>query len=215
MSIFIAVKIIIAIVLAISLGYLGSLWLDKLYEKNTAILSFPEKSSAQHRSRPILLISTLSLLFSYNLIYLHYSLAFTAMQVIFSFFLLLYTVSDFEQQVIFDVTLMPFALGGVINILLQNLAFNQYFGASIIGGLIFLLLAIITRGGIGGGDIKLIAALGLWLGPHGLLTVATTGFMLGGVAALLLLATGRKKRTDVFAYGPYFTLTALVYSFLS
>ena len=35
---------------------------------------------------------------------------------------------------------------------------------AIASGLILLLLAILTRGGIGGGDIKLLAALGLWPG---------------------------------------------------
>lgn len=207
-------KILSAIILSTSVGYGGSLWLAKLYEKNTAILSFPEKVTAQQRLRPILLISSLALVFSYQFISLPFDWAIIIMQLAFSFFLLLYTVSDWEQQVIFDVTLIPFALLGFFNILLQNLSLNHFLGAAIIGGLIFLLLAIITRGGIGGGDIKLIAALGLWLGPHGLLTVATIGFMLGGVAALLLLVSGRKKRTDVFAYGPFFTLTALVYSLL-
>lgn len=207
-------KIISAIILATSVGYGGSLLLAKLYEKNKAILSFPEKVTAQQRLRPILLISSLVTVFSYQFISLPFDWAIIIMQLTFSFFLLLYTVSDWEQQVIFDVTLIPFALLGFFNILLQNLSLNHYLGAAIVGGLIFLLLAIITRGGIGGGDIKLIAALGLWLGPYGLLTVATIGFMLGGVAALLLLVSGRKKRTDVFAYGPFFTLTALVYSFL-
>ena len=78
------------------------------------------------------------------------------------------------------------------------------------GFAVFLVLAVATRGGIGGGDIKLIAALGLWLGTDQLLTVACTGMILGGVAALLLLATKRRKRGEMFAYGPYFTVAALV-----
>ena len=78
------------------------------------------------------------------------------------------------------------------------------------GFAVFLVLAVATRGGIGGGDIKLIAALGLWLGTDQLLTVACTGMILGGVAALLLLVTKRRKRGEMFAYGPYFTVAALV-----
>ena len=34
--------------------------------------------------------------------------------------------------------------------------------------------------------------------------------ILGGVAALLLLVTKRRKRGEMFAYGPYFTVAALV-----
>ena len=74
-----------------------------------------------------------------------------------------------------------------------------------------MLLAVLTRGGVGGGDVKLIAALGLWLGPARLTTVAFIGLALGGLAALLLLLTKRKKRRETFAYGPYFAVPAVVF----
>ena len=82
--------------------------------------------------------------------------------------------------------------------------------AAVAGGLIFLALAYLTRGGVGGGDVKLIAALGLWLGPERLTAVVCVGFFIGGLAALLLLLTGQKKRKDAFAYGPCFTLPAIL-----
>ena len=129
---------------------------------------------------------------------------------LFNYFLVLYTFTDFEQQVIFDHMLIPFAALG----LLQTIALQQplldHLTAAAAGGLIFLLLAILTRGGIGGGDIKLIAALGLWLGIDNLLSVSMAGLVLGGIAAFFLILTGKKKRTDYFAYGPYFILTAIV-----
>ena len=84
----------------------------------------------------------------------------------------------------------------------------------------FFILTLLTKGAIGGGDIKLIAALGLWLGVRPLLSVIAYGFMAGGVAALFLLVTKQKKRSDYFAYGPYFALSGigallrLIYSFI-
>ena len=86
--------------------------------------------------------------------------------------------------------------------------------AAFAGGIAFLLLAILTGGGIGGGDIKLIFVLGLWLGAHKLLAVILLGFFLGGLAALLLLLTGKKKRRDFLAYGPYFAGSAILLSIL-
>ena len=77
---------------------------------------------------------------------------------------------------------------------------------------IFLLFAILTRGGIGGGDIKLIGALGLWLGTEKLLLVIFLGCLLGGLFALLALLTGRKKRGEAIPYAPGFTLAALFIS---
>lgn len=35
------------------------------------------------------------------------------------------------------------------------------------------------------------------------------GIILGGLVALLLLLTGKKKRKSAFAYGPYFALTTV------
>lgn len=77
------------------------------------------------------------------------------------------------------------------------------------GGAVFLVLAILSRGALGGGDVKLIASLGLWLGTDALLFVTMAGIVLGGLAALLLMLLRLKKRKSAFAYGPYFALTTL------
>ena len=72
-----------------------------------------------------------------------------------------------------------------------------------------LVLALVIPGAFGGGDIKLIACLGLWLGTDALFAVSMIGIILGGLVALLLLLTGKKKRKSAFAYGPYFALTTV------
>lgn len=64
-------------------------------------------------------------------------------------------------------------------------------------------------GGIGGGDIKLIAALGLWLGPSPLKAAALGGIIIGGIWALLAVLLTKKSRRDVIPYGPSFILAAL------
>ena len=71
------------------------------------------------------------------------------------------------------------------------------------------MLTVLTKGAIGGGDIKLIAALGLWLGVRPLITVIAYGFIAGGIAALFLLVTKQKQRNSYFAYGPYFALSGI------
>lgn len=57
------------------------------------------------------------------------------------------------------------------------------------GGLVFLAgAALFAAGAIGGGDVKLMAALGLWAGPKLLLPfLAVTSFAGGAVALFVLL----------------------------
>jgi len=79
-----------------------------------------------------------------------------------------------------------------------------------IGGGLFLLLALIRRGAMGAGDVKLAAALGALLGYPGLLHGLFWGILVAGVAALVLLATRRAGRKDYMAYGPYLALGAWI-----
>jgi leader peptidase (prepilin peptidase)/N-methyltransferase len=78
-------------------------------------------------------------------------------------------------------------------------------GLVVAGGL-FLLLALVGRGAMGAGDVKLAAVLGVLLGYPLILPGLLAGALAGGVAALLLLATRRAGRKDFMAYGPYLAL---------
>ena len=79
-------------------------------------------------------------------------------------------------------------------------------------GAIGLLLAFIGSG-LGLGDVKLGALIGLWLGWHGapiLVASLCTGIILGGLAAILMLLTRRAGRKSSIAYGPYLIAGALM-----
>lgn len=207
--------ILLPLLAALILGLIGSLagssWIQHLYQQQPSVLSFPKQISIRGRFRPSGLASILTLLFCWIMLPvgdrgLHLSI----FLLLFDYFLVLYTFTDFEQQVIFDRMLIPFSILGLLQTVVLQQPLLNHLAAAAAGGIILLLLAILTRGGIGGGDIKLIAAMGLWLGTDRLLTITMAGFILGGIAAFFLILTGQKKRTDYFAYGPYFTLTAII-----
>lgn len=80
-------------------------------------------------------------------------------------------------------------------------------GLAVAGGL-FFLLALIGRGAMGMGDVKLEAAIGALLGYPLALAAVAAGVVAGGLAALFLLLTRRAGRKDPFAYGPYLALGA-------
>lgn len=178
----------------------GNTWIDRLYASHRDILTFPLAIKERGRLRRFLL--PLAFLFcGARAVYIASSPA--------AAFLLLMTATDFEQYCLFDAMMLPFAAGGLLLSLFQLPRLSDHLLAAAIGGAAFLVLAILSRGALGGGDVKLIASLGLWLGRDALLFVTMAGIVLGGLAALLLMLLRVKKRKSAFAYGPYFALTAL------
>lgn len=198
-----------ALLLALSFffGKYGSLWIDRLYLKNHSILSFPDAVGSRARYRVKLLtllffLTGIRLFFVSQGIILVLSLALCGL-------LLLIIATDFEQYCIFNDMIIPLALGGMALCAWYRPFFWDHAMAAAAGGVIFLVIGLISRGALGGGDIKLIASLGLWLGTDALFVVSMIGIILGGLVALLLLLTGKKKRKSAFAYGPYFALTTI------
>ena len=191
--------ILTKILFAAILTFAGSFWIEKLY-LNCAELTFQDEISSRSRFRkPILFISLLIFILVDDL---------WIMSAI--FLLILMTITDFEQYMLFDAMTFPFALIGAIYAY-QNSILQDNLMAGALGGGIFLVLAIISKGALGGGDVKLIFGLGMWLGAEKLLNVVLYGTILGGIAALLMILAKKKERGSYFAYGPYFTLTAIYF----
>ena len=82
-------------------------------------------------------------------------------------------------------------------------------GGGMTGG-VFLVMSIVTRGGMGMGDVKLAFftgfALGLTLAVPALLLTA----ILGGVVAVVLLITSIRDRRDPIPYAPFIAIGAAV-----
>lgn len=71
------------------------------------------------------------------------------------------------------------------------------------GGAPLLVVRVLSQGGLGGGDVKLAAAGGLWLGWQNSLLALALASWSGGLVALFLLLTERRKRGDAVAFGPF------------
>ena len=78
----------------------------------------------------------------------------------------------------------------------------------LVGGALFLLVALAGRGAMGAGDVKLAAALGAVLAYPLILPALLWGVLAAGGGALLLLVTRRVRRKDTIPYGPYLALGA-------
>jgi leader peptidase (prepilin peptidase) / N-methyltransferase len=71
--------------------------------------------------------------------------------------------------------------------------------------LAYLVLALLSPGGLGFGDVKLAGVLGMflgWLGWGPVVAGSFAAFLLGGLAALVLLMARRVSRSSHIAFGP-------------
>jgi leader peptidase (prepilin peptidase)/N-methyltransferase len=84
-------------------------------------------------------------------------------------------------------------------------------GLLALGGVLFVL-AVLPGGGMGMGDVKLGALIGLVIGSQGLRDVAVAGFvgiLAGGLGAIVALALGRSRKA-LIPFGPYLAAGAAV-----
>jgi leader peptidase (prepilin peptidase) / N-methyltransferase len=80
-------------------------------------------------------------------------------------------------------------------------------------GAVYLLLAVLPGGGVGGGDVRLAPVIGGllgWLGAGSVLVGLLAGILVGGLAAVALLALRRVGLRSSIAYGPAMCLGAWV-----
>jgi leader peptidase (prepilin peptidase)/N-methyltransferase len=127
---------------------------------------------------------------------------------------LLLTVSliDIKFMIIPDV--LNVIIAGIgIAVILHDISFiwDKLIGAAV-GLLIFSLLAIFT-GAMGGGDIKLMTALGLIFGVKGILFITVFSFIIGALVSAVLIAFKVKSMKDKIPFGPFICIAALLYIF--
>jgi leader peptidase (prepilin peptidase)/N-methyltransferase len=79
-----------------------------------------------------------------------------------------------------------------------------------IGFGIFLLIALISRGGMGWGDVKLAALIGLATGFPLVFVAIIMAAILGGIVAVALVIAKRRKRRETIPFGPFLALTTMV-----
>jgi leader peptidase (prepilin peptidase)/N-methyltransferase len=83
--------------------------------------------------------------------------------------------------------------------------FSSLSGLLLAGG-IFLAIVLLSKGGMGGGDVTLIASLGFVLGTKYILLNIFLSFILGAIISIFLLVTKIKGRKDPIPFGPFIIL---------
>jgi leader peptidase (prepilin peptidase)/N-methyltransferase len=126
-------------------------------------------------------------------------------------FFLLVALIDLKHRLVPDVLIYP---AGIVALLLHLLLPGGQFLAALIGGAFgfftFLLTALLRPKGLGGGDVKLAAVIGLTTGFPEMLWALAVGIVSGGLAALALVLVARREAQSTIPYAPFLCLGAIV-----
>ena len=123
-------------------------------------------------------------------------------------------VRRLPDRIVLPSIVVGVALLGSADLLRGDLvAFGTAAAGAGAAALLFAVLWFVKPGGMGLGDVKLAAVLGLFLGQLGLAQLVvgiTAGFVLGGVFGIGLLLVRRAGRTTAIPFGPWMLAGAWV-----
>ena len=120
-------------------------------------------------------------------------------------------VIDLEHHLILNKIVYPgYVITIVFSIFLSNLdvvpGIASAAGGGGIGLGIFLLIVLLSRGGMGWGDVKMAALVGLVLGYPLVFVALLLAVISGGIIAVILLVMRVKGRKQSIAFGPFLSI---------
>lgn len=128
-------------------------------------------------------------------------------------------VIDYKKQIIpnrlnlsiFETGLIFCFLYGLSNV---AISINMFFGMLAGGGIFF---AITLLGGLfygkeamGFGDVKLMAAIGLFLGLSNTIIITLMSFLIGAILSIILLITKIRKTSEYIPFGPFIVIATFI-----
>jgi leader peptidase (prepilin peptidase) / N-methyltransferase len=147
-------------------------------------------------------------------VFLYHQFGFSVQSVVLTLLvtvLLIVSGIDLAHQIVPDAITLPGMLIGVgTSALLTPVGLSNALLGLCLGGSLFLLIAVLSRGGMGGGDIKLIAMIGAFLGWQAVLVTIFMAAMLSAVVGLSLILLKQKGRKDPIPFAPFLALGAFV-----
>ena len=207
------------IVLAVMLGQVTKHLCKKMPDWVEEKISFKEYLKSLRYDFKIDIKYTVIYLVLYNLLVYMQGFSYISILYAFCIFSLMIVFSiDYRYQLIADECHIIIALMAVINICFNLSSWYDYLIGAIIGGGAFYLLGalallIYKKEGMGFGDVKLMAALGLLFGIKKILVITILSFALGAVISILLMIFKIKKLDSYIPFGPFIVISTILIMF--
>jgi len=130
--------------------------------------------------------------------------------------LIIASFTDIEQQIIPNIIIL---LGLIFGLLFSLTDITRQFFDAILGLIVgagslsiiaLVSLLVMKKEGMGGGDIKLLSAIGLFMGWKMTLLILLFSIYLGGLFSILLLLLKIKKTGEYIPFAPFISLATLI-----
>jgi leader peptidase (prepilin peptidase)/N-methyltransferase len=136
---------------------------------------------------------------------------------IFACVLIVISVIDLHHQIIPDIISLPgIPVFFVLAIILKEINFLDLVLGILLGGGILYLIAFLyffftKKEGMGGGDIKLLAMIGAFIGYKGVFFTIFFSSVLGTIIGIILIIIKGRNMKYALPFGPFLSLGALIY----
>lgn len=117
---------------------------------------------------------------------------------------------DLGHRRIPNVIVIPLtAVGFASAVLTDRVSLGDSLAGMAVGLVLLGIVAIVSRGGMGMGDVKLLGMIGAWVGWRGVIISLFVGSIAASVVGLLLIATGVMERRHPIPFGPFLSFGGL------
>jgi len=135
----------------------------------------------------------------------------------FSSAMIVITFIDLDFQIIPDMITIPGIAIGLVSasfllpdpFSLSIVGFKNSIAGLFLGGGLFYLIAVLSRGGMGGGDIKMMAMVGAFMGWKAVLLTTFIGSLAGSIFGIFLMVFRGKGRKTKVPFGPFLAFGAM------
>jgi leader peptidase (prepilin peptidase)/N-methyltransferase len=130
--------------------------------------------------------------------------------------LIVISVIDLYHQIIPDVISLPgIGIGLIVSLVLPELTFlNSLFGTLLGGGSLFIVATLyqwlFKREGMGGGDVKLLAMIGAFLGWRAVILTIFLSSLIGSLTGIIVMVAKGKDFKYAIPFGPFISLGAVI-----
>jgi leader peptidase (prepilin peptidase) / N-methyltransferase len=133
--------------------------------------------------------------------------------------LLVISFIDIDHKIVPDsISLPSIPIGLAVSFFLPSIHFIESLIGMLVGGGILYLIAwsyqfITGKEGMGGGDIKLLAMIGTFIGWKGVLVDVFIASASGAFVGIFLMLAAHKNMKYAIPFGPFLSIGAVVYIF--